>query len=414
MTDETNKAHSHSNTVHSKNRKNVMANKTEDKPNATENLSNPTVSDKQSSSTPSAHAPTKATAAWPGYLALALSLGALGVSGMLYSNASSTSQDLRQSLASQAANIESRLASQKSEVAQTVAAISDQSASINERLGSQSTQIQNIQADREDLHTRITQALQQVQSEQIISERDWLIAEAEYLLRLANQRIIMEQNTLGALALLRAADEILVRANDTSLFQVRRDLASDIAQLVAVPAVDVEGLFLQLSVLNDDIPKLRTQPVSDRINNPNVLDSISPELLSEDIKEGAKSAFSSALSKLDQLVVITQRDEPVEPLMSPEQLYYLQQNLHLTLEQAQHALLQRKQQSFDTSLEKAINWINTYFETDDSLTQSILTRLEEIKNQNINPEVPAVSAALNSLQAHSNEIRRLKREGGQS
>jgi uroporphyrin-3 C-methyltransferase len=70
------------------------------------------------------------------------------------------------------------------------------------------------------------------------TDRDsWLLAEAEYLLRLANQRLIMAGDTESAQALLGSADSVLRELDDVSLHQVRAAVASDIAAVRAVPEV---------------------------------------------------------------------------------------------------------------------------------------------------------------------------------
>ncbi|HEY7775631.1 MAG TPA: uroporphyrinogen-III C-methyltransferase, partial [Kineobactrum sp.] len=84
----------------------------------------------------------------------------------------------------------------------------------------------------------------------------WLLAEVEYLLRLASQRLIMVGDTDSAQALLKSADSILRQLDDTTLYPVRRALAVDLAALRAVPDVDTEGLYLRLSALIDQVAEL--------------------------------------------------------------------------------------------------------------------------------------------------------------
>ncbi|KDE41100.1 HemX like protein [Nitrincola lacisaponensis] len=322
-------------------------------------------------------------------------------------------QQLQQQTVTLSAEIESRLASNASDVARTVATVSEQAASVNQQLGQLKEQTAAGQRNIDSLQERLTQSIRQVQAQQMISEKDWLLAEAEYLLRLANQRILMEQSAAGALALLRAADEVLHKADDVALYQVREALAKDISALEAIPRVDTEGVFLRLSALNSQVVNLRMIPVTERHRLPDLLEEITPEAVRETWGAGAREALSGALGKLEQLVIIQHRDEPVEPLLSPEQSYYLQQNLHLMLEQAQHALLQRRQGAYDASLTKAHQWIQDYFEAKDATTQALLQGIAELKQVNVAPEVPSVAASLEALQIHINELRRLKREGGQ-
>ncbi|QEW05185.1 uroporphyrinogen-III C-methyltransferase [Nitrincola iocasae] len=351
---------------------------------------------------------SKSSSPWPARAALVIALAALGLSGYLFYQ----NQQLQNKTVSLAAEVETRLASNATEVARTVSSVSEQAAGINQQLGQLKEQTAASQRNVDSLQQRLTQSIRQVQAQQVVSEKDWLLAEAEYLLRLANQRVLMEQSATGALALLRSADEILQQADDAALYPVREALAEDIAALDAVPRLDTEGVFLRLSALNARVSDLRMTPVTDRRQLPDMLEEITPEAVRDTWGAGAKNALSSAMSKLDQLVVIQHRDDPVEPLLSPEQTYYLQQNLHLMLEQAQHALLQRRQGAYSESLEKASRWIADYFEPSDATTQSLLRGLDELKAVEVAPEVPSINASLDALQTHISELRRLKREGG--
>ncbi|MBP9034586.1 MAG: uroporphyrinogen-III C-methyltransferase, partial [Pseudomonadales bacterium] len=83
----------------------------------------------------------------------------------------------------------------------------------------------------------------------VADRRDWALAEAEYLERLASQSLLMGREVRGALALLGAADGILRDLDDPALHAARAALASDIASLRAVAEFDVEGLYLRLAAL---------------------------------------------------------------------------------------------------------------------------------------------------------------------
>ncbi|KAA0876204.1 uroporphyrinogen-III C-methyltransferase [Nitrincola tapanii] len=356
----------------------------------------------QQKSEPNSSAAIAATQGhWSGKTALVLSLAALGLSGYLFWQAQQVSQ--QQALV--AAQIEARLAEAQAEVANTVSGVNQQLGQLQERASSG-------QRNLDELHERLTRSIQQVTAQQQISEKDWLLAESEYLLRLANQRVLMEQTSAGALSLLKATDELLLEADDVALYPVRQALAQDIAALEAVPQVDVEGLFLRISALRQQVPNLRMTPVTDRRQLPDLLESITPEDLKETWGAGAKAAMNRALDTLGQLIIIQHRDEPVEPLLSPEQSYYLQQNLFLMLEQAQQALLQRQQGAFRDTLGKASEWIAIYYESTDSTTQALLRSLDELKALEIAPELPSIAGSLEALKSHMNELRRLKREGG--
>ena len=346
----------------------------------------------------------KQRATWPGKLALPLSIIALGAAGYLYWLSLQQNSSVEQNNAAIEAQVSASLSDARSAIDQSLA-------SMNQKLGQLQSQSQADKTNIDELQARLTKSIQQVTATQNTSRKDWLLAEVEYLLRLANQRVLMEQTTEGAIKLLKSADKILKETDDVSIYEVRKALAADIAALEAVPALDTEGVFLKLGALNNQVPNLRLIPISEQRKLPDLLEEVTPDSVSESWTAGLEASWGKAVDKLDKLVVIQHRDEPIEPLLSPEQSYYLQQNLHLMLEQAQLALLQRKQASYDASLEKAHGWIATYFEEKDSTTQSLLNGITELQGVKVTAEMPDISGSLRTLKGYLSQMAKLKEQG---
>ncbi|MGB0205613.1 MAG: uroporphyrinogen-III C-methyltransferase [Neptuniibacter sp.] len=351
-----------------------------------------------------AQAKEKKVSTWPGILALLLSLIALGASGYLYWLSMQQGDSFTQNNQKLEAQVTSSLSSARTSLDKTIA-------DMNQQLGQLKAQSSQEKQNIDELQSRLTKSIQQVTANQNTSRKDWLLAEVEYLLRLANQRVLMENTKDGALTLLKSADKILKETDDVSIYEVRKALAEDIAALEAVPTLDTEGVFLKLGALNGQVKNLRLIPISEQHKLPELIEEVAPEVVSESWSNDLKATWSKASEKLGSLVVIRHRDEPIEPLLSPEQTYYLQQNLHLMLEQAQLALLQRKQASFDASLNKAHNWISTYFEEQDATTQSLLNGLSELKSVKVTTEMPDISGSLRTLKQYVSHMTKLKEQG---
>jgi len=358
----------------------------------------------QAAPQPAAAAAAKQPATWPGKVALVLSVAALGASGYLYW------LSMQQNAASQAmeASVKSRV---EGAISDARGSIDRSLTDMNQKLGQLQSGASNDRQNVEALQKRVTLAVQQISARQQNTRKDWLMAEVEYLLRLANQRVLMEQTPEGALALLKSADKILKETDDVSIYEVRKALAADIAALEATPRLDTEGLFLQLSALNNQVENLRLIPLTEQRELPELLQEITPEAVEASLGADLKASWGKAMDKFNQLIVINHRDEPVKPLLSPEQTYYLQQNLHLMLEEAQLALLQRKQGSYTGSLEKAEGWIGTYFEAKDATTQALLRGIGELKQVNVSPEMPDISGSLNTHKDYLKRMTKLKEEG---
>jgi uroporphyrin-3 C-methyltransferase len=347
---------------------------------------------------------TKTGTPWSAWAALALSVIALLLIGFLGWQGWQWRQANTQAMQQLDEQVRSVEADSQARLGQELEALQQQMATLK-------SQAQSDKSGIDALQERLTQSIQQVMSRQQNNRKDWLLAEVEYLLRLANQRVLMEQTAEGALTLLKSADLILKETDDVSIYEVRKALAADIAALESVPRLDTEGAFLQLGALNTQVDHLSLLPITDKRELPALLEKITPDSVSESWTQGLKSSWNGALSKLEQLVIIQHRDEPVEPLLSPEQHFFLQQNLHLMLEQAQLALLQRKQNAYESALGKAENWIDTYFDPQDATTYALLRGIAELKQLQVAPEVPDISGSLNTLKEYLQQMTKLKQEG---
>ena len=350
--------------------------------------------------------PKKATsgARWPALAALLLSLVALVLVAFLGWQGWQWQQSNAQALQQIGEQAESTQTASQAQLTQELDGLQQQMTALK-------SQAQTDKSGIDALQERLTQSIQQVMSRQQSTRKDWLLAEVEYLLRLANQRVLMEQTADGALKLLKSADLILKETDDVSIYEVRKALAADIAALEAVPRLDTEGAFLQLGALNTQVDRLSLIPITDKRELPSMLEQITPDSVSQSWTQGLKASWSDAIDKFEQLIVIQHRDEPVEPLLSPEQHFFLQQNLHLMLEQAQLALLQRKQNAYDSALSKSENWIDTYFDPQDSTTNALLRGIAELKQLQVAPEIPDISGSLNTLKAYLEHMTKLKQEG---
>ncbi|MEH6575597.1 MAG: uroporphyrinogen-III C-methyltransferase [Amphritea sp.] len=347
---------------------------------------------------------------WPGALALLLALIALAGVGYTYWLQMQTSQQLAAAQQQSSNVVATAIDASKQQLNKQ---LNQQIGTVNQQMSALQQQADTEKANINELQERLTRSIQQVTAQQQNTSKDWLLAEVEYLLRLANQRVLMEQTPQGALKLLRSADKILSETDDVTIYEIRKALAADIAALEAVPELDTEGVFLRLGALNSQVDRLQVIPLTEQHKLPEIVEEVTSDSFSESLTADIKAAWAKVSSKFEQLIIVQHRDEPIEPLLSPQQSYYLQQNLHLMLEQAQLSLLQRKPRSYSDSLDKAKNWIGTYFEQNDSGTQALLKALGELTTIEVAPQMPDISSSLTSLKTYLKQMRRLKEKGAE-
>ena len=261
--------------------------------------------------------------------------------------------------------------------------------------GSLNSTSQNLSMKQHELQTRLTQTANQMLQIGGTTRTEWLLAEAEYLLRLANQRLNFEKDVPGALAILQAADLVLNESGDAGIYGVREQLKKETLALEGQALVDRDGIYLELEAIIGLVEKLDQKVFA---SEPDAETGLTHSMAAADSTPEDAAQWEKWWSKLKRdlapMVVFRKLDKPVEPLLSPEQSYYLKQNLRLMLEQSQLALMKRNQSLYEKSLTKAGEWINTYFLRSNTHTELLLNKLKTLESRNVNPDVPDISQSL--------------------
>ena len=241
------------------------------------------------------------------------------------------------------------------------------------------------------------------------SGEDWLLAEVEYLIRLANQRVLMERDVSGALSLLSSADEIVEQTSGIAAYELRESLAYDIANLKAVSDLDTDGIFLSLSAMVSQVPELRRkQP------------ELSPPTQIQVENGEAQNYYQQFLSLVNNIFgrvlnsVDYRRDGvAITPLLPPKEEYYLRQNLILKFEMAQLALLRNDQPVYHTSLSEAKLWIVKHFVETDPRTVALVIALDQLVEVEVDRSLPNISGSLRAVRGLLNTLHQQDSRGAE-
>ena len=227
---------------------------------------------------------------------------------------------------------------------------------------------------------------------------DWLLAEAEYLLRIANQRLQIEKDIGGAISALQAADEVLKESDDIGVYPVRQQLARELLALRGIENVDRTGLYLTLEAGIDSVNQLTDQALIHE-SAPGFVGGDGGATL--DATEGGPSLLAQAWSQftdtLGQVVVVRRLDEPVKPLLSPDQSAYARLNLQLMLEEAEMAVLRGNQALYERALAKARTAVSDWYNPENPRVKALSDTLAELATRNVDPELPDISKSLDLL-----------------
>ena len=232
------------------------------------------------------------------------------------------------------------------------------------------------------------------------SRTGWKLAEVEYLLRLANQRLLMNADTKGAQSLLESADSILVELNDYLYYDVRSALAEDLSLITTLPNFDQEGLYLKLDALSKQIahlPLLEKTAFEPAHETPSET-TAETDAESSGWKNVAVNMLKNTVDSFVSLFRFTpDRAQPVKALLPPEEDLLIRQNLQLMLEQTKLATLSRNQTVYDSSLQQSINWINNYFTLSGSAASAMTAELKQLQGVVVKPSLPNITHALDAM-----------------
>ncbi|GAA5524305.1 hypothetical protein Maes01_00860 [Microbulbifer aestuariivivens] len=238
-----------------------------------------------------------------------------------------------------------------------------------------------------------------------VSRKDWQLAEADYLLRLANQRLLLERDTRATLGLLEEVDSILRRIDLPDLFAVRQQLAEEITALKLVDNIDREGIFLRLRALEEQLLRTNIQPEFDLATPDTIV--IAEDGSSEQNQSPLSRSWNHFLQFMQDSVRI--RDGDIDPvLLSPQSEARFRQSLRLNMEQAELALLRENDTVFRDSLLRARQLLLDYG-IPSHQREVLAEQLKELSELNIEVELPSLGASQSALQ---NYIERLHKTQG--
>ena len=193
----------------------------------------------------------------------------------------------------------------------------------------------------------------------------------------------------AALIALESADSRLQRADSAQFTGLRRAIRLDIERLKAAPYVDVIGMSLRLDTLAHQAPSL-----------PLAMDERPPEvpLVAPRGDESAAARLArEAWTDLKSLIRVQPTAAGEIPLLSPDQQFFLRENLRMRLLSARVALLAHDPASFKADTRSAADWLQRYFDPSDKKVGAALTTLKQLTDSDISIDLPDITASLEAV-----------------
>lgn len=241
-------------------------------------------------------------------------------------------------------------------------------------------------------------SLQRTQLEELMqslsrSRDENLVVDIESALRLAQQQAQLTGSVEPLLAALRTAEQRITRAAQPRLTPLQRAMARDVARIKATVLADTPALLVkldELALLADDVP---------------VGNALTPQRNVEPFKRKSEESVTTwwgrmglaIRDELRTLVRVGRVETPEAALLSPEQAFFLRENLKLKILNARLGLLARQPDSARADLATASMSLSRYFDNGSRKTQTALNLLQQVQTQMKSLELPRIDDTLTAL-----------------
>lgn len=293
---------------------------------------------------------------------------------------------------------------------QKLASIQEQLARQSADAGAQATEARTTAKQAQELAMEtaaklaVTEArlsevsLQRAQLEELMqslsrSRDENLVVDIESAVRLAQQQAQLAGSVEPLLAALKSAEVRVARAAQPRLAALQRAIAKDVARIKATTVSDTPALLVKLDelvLMADDLS------VANAAMAPRANDTLKRK--PEETVTGWWMRLGLAVrEEVHSLVRVSRIEEPDAALLSPEQSFFLRENLKLKLLNARLGLLSRQIDSARSDLATAAVALGRYFDASSRKTQIAANLLQQVQGQMKAMELPRVDDTLAAL-----------------
>ena len=275
----------------------------------------------------------------------------------------------------------------------------DQAVATVHQLDSQLSQLEGKLTDAQQAQ----QALQQQYADLARNRDDWTLAEVAQMLSSASEQLQLTGNTQLALFALQSADTRLAASDSSQAVAVRKAIAQDIDKLKAAPSTDLTGLAIKLDNAIDQVDSLpldgealigHTTP---RAATPADSAKVAAATGEPRWKVWWQAFYTGLGQQLQSLVQVRRVDNADAMLVTPDQGYFLRENLKLRLLSARLALLSRNQTTLKSDLHAADAALARYFDNASKRTQTVRDLVKQVDDGSAAVEVPNLNTSLEAV-----------------
>lgn len=279
------------------------------------------------------------------------------------------------------------ITNQQKILAEQKSAVEQQQAEIAQSIDSNQLAKDDLQQQNQALQNQIQSLLEEYQllnAQVAVNQRnladvsgrrpaDWMLAEADYLVRMAGRKLWLEHDVKTATMMLQSADRRIQDLDDPSLLPIRALLAEDIQSLQQINQVSTSSIALALGAMMkqvDNLPLLFfKRPEAES----------SEKELSESIDDWRANLARNWQEFKDNFFSFKQVTTQIKPFMSEQQQWLSKEQLRFALMQAQIAALQEDSMLYQEFIQSAFGLVSEYFDPEKTQVIQFTQALAELK-----------------------------------
>ncbi len=237
--------------------------------------------------------------------------------------------------------------------------------------------------------------LEKQYQELVRSRSDAQLADIEAGIAGAAQQLQFSGNVSSALVAMQEADSRLERMNQPPLLGVRRLLGKDIERLRQVQVADTALLAGKVDFLIETLPTLRllSEPAKTDPNKPDAAKPAGAPLIQR-LSSASEQGWAGLKRELLNLFRVQKVDSSDALLVSPEQAFFVRENLKLLLTSLRGSVVARNQVSVKRDGEAAQALLNKYFDSQQSGYSVAVSSLKEVSSAPVSVDLPNLNEIL--------------------
>ncbi len=269
-------------------------------------------------------------------------------------------------------------------------------------------QLARIEQLRQHQHSEVEQRIatlehslpqlnQQLNRQLTIQQQQWTLAEVDYLLRTAENRLQLNRDIPTAISALIQAGEQLKHYTNGDFSGV---IAAIEQQITSLEQLEQDGPGHIINQLGGLIGAVESLPVV-QAERGEALAATPPERPVQDAELAEKAKYWGRMiwHDIKSLVTIRHSDDTSVPMLNTQQQLLLQSELRIKLETARQAALNHNQSLYVVTLAEAGELIGRYFDSSDNGVSGAQATLEQLSALQVDTPLPSLLELRQQLHA---------------